>query len=62
MQGKKQYEEKIFTNFQLSERVPKENFYRWLKETLDLHFLYQETKNYYGTKGKQSIDPVLFFN
>lgn len=61
MQGKKQYEEKLFTNFQLSERVPKENFYRRLKETLDLNFLYQETKNYYGTEGQQSIDPVVFF-
>ncbi len=60
MQGKKQYEEKLFTNFQLSERVPKENFYRRLKETLDLHFLYQETKSYYGTEGQQSIDPVVF--
>jgi len=34
MQGKKDYQEKLFTNFQLSERVPKENFYRRLKEAL----------------------------
>jgi len=58
---KKHYEEKLFTNFQLSERVPKENFYRRLKETLDLNFLYSETKNYYGSEGQQSIDPVVFF-
>ena len=61
MQGKKRYEEKLFTNFQLSERVPPENFYRKLKETLDLNFLYQETKKYYGNEGQQSIDPVVFF-
>jgi len=61
MQGKKQYAEKLFTNFQLSERVPKDNFYRKLKETLDLEFLYKETKKYYGNEGQQSIDPVVFF-
>ena len=43
MQGKKQYQEKLFANFQLSDRVPKENFYRKLSEVLDLHFLYKLT-------------------
>lgn len=61
MQGKKKYQEKLFTHFQLSERVPEDNFYRLLKETLDLDFLYGETKPYYGTEGQQSIDPVVFF-
>jgi len=61
MQGKKDYQEKLFTNFQLSERVPKENFYRRLKEALDLSFLYPATKNYYGVSGQKSIDPVVFF-
>lgn len=61
MQGKKHYEEKLFTSFQLSERVPQENFYRQLSEVLDLKFIYEETKKYYGTEGQQSIDPVVFF-
>ena len=61
MQGKKQYTEKLFASFQLSDRVPPENFYRRLKETLSLHWLYKETKKYYGTEGQQSIDPVVFF-
>jgi len=61
MQGKKHYAEKLFKQFQLSERVPTENFYRRLKETLDLHWLYRSTKKYYGTEGQQSIDPVVFF-
>lgn len=61
MQGKKHYEEKLFTSFQLSERVPRENFYRQLKDSLELEFLYPETKAYYGTEGQQSIDPVVFF-
>jgi transposase len=61
MQGKKDYQEKLFTNFQLSERVPKENFYRRLKEALDLSFLYLTTKSYYGVSGQKSIDSVVFF-
>ena len=61
MQGKKDYQEKLFTNFQLSERIPKENFYRRLKEVLDLRFLYKTTSKYYGKSGQKSIDPVVFF-
>ena len=60
MQGKKQFSEKLFTNFQLSERVPADNFYRRLKEVLNLHWLYKATQKYYGTEGQQSIDPVVF--
>jgi len=44
MQGRKDYTEKLFTSFQLSNRVPKENIYRRLWETLDLSFLYKDTK------------------
>lgn len=61
MQGKKQYAEQLFKSFQLSERVPEDNFYRRLKEILNLEWLYKETKKYYGTEGQQSIDPVVFF-
>lgn len=61
MQGKKEYSEKLFLSFQLSQRVPLNNFYRRLKDTLDLSFLKQQTRQYYGTEGQQSIDPVVFF-
>lgn len=61
MQGKKHFTEKLFTNFQLSDRVAVDNFYRRLKEILELHWLYKATRNYYGTEGQQSIDPVVFF-
>jgi transposase len=61
MQGKKQYSEQLFKSFQLSQRVPEDNFYRRLKELLNLQWLYEETKKYYGTQGQQSIDPVVFF-
>lgn len=61
MQGKKVYHEKLFSNFRLSQKVPKANFYRRLKETLDLSFLYSITKPYYGNCGQKSIDPIVFY-
>ncbi len=61
MQGKKDYQEKLFAHFQLSERIPKHNFYRRLKQVLDLRFLYPLTKSYYGKSGQKSINPVVFF-
>ena len=61
MQGKKDYQEKLFNSFQLSDRVPETNFYRRLKSAIDLDFLYKLTKGYYGESGQKSIDPVVFF-
>lgn len=61
MQGKKDYQEKLFNSFQLSERVPENNFYRRLRGAVDLDFLYPLTKGYYGGSGQKSIDPVVFF-
>ena len=61
MQGKKNYQPKLFNSLQLSDRVSKTNFYRQLKEVLDFHFLYKLTKPYYGSCGQKSIDPVVFF-
>jgi len=62
MQGKKDYQEKLFINFQLSNRVPETNFYRRLKGVLDLDYLYKLTKPYYGDSGQKSIDPVVFLS
>lgn len=61
MQGKKQYSEKLFTSFQLSDRVPQDNFYRRLGSVLDLTWLYRATEKYYGAEGQSSIDPAVFF-
>ncbi len=58
---KKIYQEKLFANFQLSDRVPKNNFYRRLHEVLDLDFLYKLTRPFYGESGQESIDPIVFF-
>jgi transposase len=61
MQGRKRFLEKTRLHFKLSERVPPHNFYRRLKELLNLDFLYQLTAPYYGKCGQKSIDPVIFF-
>ena len=61
MQGKKQYAEQLFNSFQLSQRVPEDNFYRRLTSSLDLQWLYHATKRYYGREGQKSIDPVVFY-
>lgn len=61
MQGKKQLNEKLFLQFQLSDRVPEDNFYRRLDKVLDLSFLRNRTSHYYGKEGQASIDPVVFF-
>lgn len=61
MQGNKIYQEKLFNNFQLSARVPSNNFYRRLLGILDLDFLRKDTQKYYGLCGQQSLDPVVFF-
>ena len=60
MQGKKTHQEKLFIQFQLSDYVPADNFYRRLKSLLNLDFLYQSTSKHYGKEGQKSIDPVVF--
>jgi len=60
MQGKKDHQEKLFIQFQLSDYVPADNFYRRLKKLLNLDFLYRSTSVYYGKEGQKSIDPVVF--
>jgi transposase len=61
MQGKKKNPPKLFYNFSLEEYIPADNFYRILKEHLDLSFVYKETKTYYSHTGRPSLDPVVFF-
>jgi transposase len=61
MQGKKHLQPKMLYTVTLEQLVPADNFYRRLKESLDLQWLYKSTKSYYGTEGQESIDPVVFF-
>jgi transposase len=61
MQGRKIFEDEKVLLFSLSAHVPEHNFYRQLKQGLNLNFLYELTQEYYGRCGQQSIDPVVFF-
>ena len=61
MLGKKDYQEKLFLTFSLSRKVPENNFYRQLKKVLDLQFVRDMSKPYYGSEGQKSIDPTVFF-
>jgi transposase len=61
MLGQKDYHEKLYLSFSLSERVPEDNFYRRLKSVLDLGFVRKMARPYYGKEGQKSIDPTVFF-
>ncbi|MCC9168889.1 transposase [Pontibacter harenae] len=61
MQGKKAFKDEKQLHFSLSAHVPAHNFYRRLKQQLNLDFLYGLTRKCYGQCGQQSIDPVVFF-
>ncbi|ANE51949.1 IS1182 family transposase [Flavisolibacter tropicus] len=61
MQGKKPFQDKRLASFRLSERVPRDNFYRRLKAIMDVEWLYEATQKYYGREGHKSLDPVVFF-
>ncbi len=45
----------------IEDYIPKNNLYRRLKPLLDLSFLYDIVKPYYGKCGQKSVDPVVFF-
>ena len=61
MQGRKDFSPQLFYELSLDGLVPVDNFYRRVNQELDLHFLYKSTRNYYGTQGQESIDPIVFF-
>jgi len=52
---------KLFTNFRLDHFVPDTNFYKVLKNKLDLSFIYKSTKKVYSHTGRPGLDPVVFF-
>jgi hypothetical protein len=54
MQGKKDYQEKLFIRFQLSDYVPQDNFYRQLKSILDFSFYILPQPGIMGVKAKRA--------
>jgi transposase len=61
MQGKKQIQPKMLYTITLEQLVPQDNFYRRLKQSINLDWLYKATEKYYGQEGQESIDPQVFF-
>ena len=61
MQGKKKFKPKLFQSFRLDEFVPDTNFYKILKNNLDLDFIYRSTKSVYSHTGRTGLDPAVFF-
>jgi transposase len=61
MIGQGEYSTTTCPSLTIESFVPKNNFYRRLKLVLDLSFLYEVVKPYYGKCGQKSIDPVVFF-
>ncbi|MEL6988000.1 MAG: IS1182 family transposase [Bacteroidota bacterium] len=61
MRGHKRFKPKLFTNFNLVDAVPDDNFYKILSDKLDLGFIIPLTHECYSHTGRPSLDPVVFF-
>ena len=61
MQGRRKFQDRKVLEFCLSEHIPRHNLYYRLKQVLQLEYLYELTRVYYGSCGQKSIDPVVFF-
>jgi len=59
MRGQKELNPKIFYQFSLEQRVPKNHLLRRLDALLDLSFVEPLTRRLYGYNGNQSVDPVV---
>ena len=59
MMSVKQKESKLFYNFSLSSRVPKDHFLRSIEETIDFSFVHDLARPYYSHTGQPGIDPVV---
>src|SRR6266851_4138990 len=61
MMGQKERRFAPLINVSLEELVPQDHFYRHLERTLDLSFVREFVQEAYASKGRPSIDPVVFF-
>ena len=61
MMSVKQKESKLFYNFSLSSRIPKDHFLRKIDEAVDFNFIHDLARPYYSHTGQPSIDPAVLF-
>jgi transposase len=62
MMGSKQRHFASLINVSLEELVPQDHFYRHLEKSLDLSFVREFVHETYASKGRPSVDPVVFWH
>jgi transposase len=61
MMGTKERHFAPLVNVSLEALVPQDHFYRHLERTLDLSFVREFVHETYASKGRPSLDPIVFF-
>jgi len=61
MMGIKSFQEKMFYNFRLSERIPEDHFLRKVGQIIDIGFVRTLVSDKYSHTGQPSIDPEVLF-
>jgi len=61
MMGSKEQHFAALIRVSLEDLVPHDHFYRHLERTLDLSFVREFVQETYASKGRPSIDPIVFF-
>src|SRR5438128_2736781 len=61
MMGRKERKFAPLVQVSLEELVPQDHFYRHLERKLDLSFVREFVQETYASKGRPSIDPLVFF-
>jgi len=59
LQGKKEFNQRIYYNINLDSLVPDDHFLKRLDSLVSFNFVRDITKDYYSHTGKPSIDPVV---
>ena len=59
MQGKKEFNQRIYYNINLDSLVPEDHFLKKLEKLLSFDFVRNITRDYYSHTGKPSIDPKV---
>ena len=59
MQGKKEFNQRIYYNINLDSLVPDDHFLKRLESLITFDFVRDITKRYYSHTGKPSIDPTV---
>jgi len=59
VQGKKEFNQRIYYNINLDSLVPDDHFLKRLEKLISFNFVRDITRSYYSHTGKPSIDPVV---